>query len=932
MTRKLLMLSAFLTAWGLSWSQGFRVSGNRLLDANGNNFVMKGINVPLAWYINDVNNNIAAIKTRTGSNCLRIVVTTNTPDNAWQTCVQRCIDNDIIPMVELHDVTGNNSPSELNRMAQFWASKASYLTRPEIARYILINIANEWSDWNMGANATGTLSRDTWKNAWITAVRTVRNAGIRTTLVVDAPAYGQDNRGQAMLWYARDVQAADPERNCLFSVHMYCEWSVTGNSSVTSLLPAIRNSGIPIIVGEFGFQHSESGGTCDINETQIINTANANGIGWLAWSWKGNGGGVEYLDLSFDWAGNNLTSWGNTVVNGAGGTKTATVASVFNGTFNAPPVVSITAPSANASFAAPATISITANASDADGTISQVRFFNGTTLIGTDNTAPYQISWAGVAAGTYSITAIATDNGGANTTSSAVSISVFTPVPPNLATNKPVTVSSTEAGANVASRAVDGMYSTRWSSVYADPQWLYVDLGASYDLTRVKITWEVALGRDYLIQTSNNTTSWSTIKTITGNTALVNDHTDITGSGRYLRMYGSARGTTFGYSIFELEVYGNPSVPNVGPTVELTAPVANASFMAPAVVNISANASDADGSISRVEFYHGTTLVGSDNTSPYSFTWTGVAAGTYSITARAIDNLGASGVSSPVSVVVDPSTVNVAPVVSITAPANNTAATAPATFTIAASASDADGTIQQVQFFSGSTLLGSDATAPYSFNWSGVAAGTYVLTARATDDAGTSTTSAAVTVTVSAAPTATIIGPDCSAPFSTISFELNANRRTNVTSYTWWFTGSAASVTPVSGSPFRVTIQTGQYYNGGQVCVGTNLNVAPFYVSHCKTITRCSGARAGDESEWMEGAQALSVSPNPSASGFTLVADADIAYFEVISMLGKVVWKGQSVLSQEQVQFGDNMENGVYTLRLVYASGKSDSRVIQKIK
>jgi mannan endo-1,4-beta-mannosidase len=314
----------------LSFSQGFRISGTQLLDANGNNFVMKGLSIPTAWFANDVNSNIVNIRNRTGANCLRIVVTTGTADAAWQTSVTNCIANKMIPMVELHDVTGNNSPSELNRMAQFWASKASFLTRADIAKYILINIANEWSDWFMSATATGTVSRVTWRDAYITAVRTIRNAGIRTTLVVDAAGYGQDNKAQTILSYAKDVQTSDANHNCLFSVHMYCEWKVNGNSSVTSLLPAIKNAGIPIIVGEFGFQHTEGGSVCDINESQIISTANSNGIGWLAWSWKGNGGGVEYLDLSSDWGGTSLSGWGNTVVNGSGGTKTASTASVFS--------------------------------------------------------------------------------------------------------------------------------------------------------------------------------------------------------------------------------------------------------------------------------------------------------------------------------------------------------------------------------------------------------------------------------------------------------------------------------------------------------------------------------------------------------------------------------------------------------------------------
>jgi mannan endo-1,4-beta-mannosidase len=313
----------------LSFSQGFKISGTQLLDANGNNFVMKGFSVPTAWFVNDVNSNITNIRNRTGANCLRIVVTTGTADAAWQTSVTNCIANKMIPMVEVHDVTGNNSPGELNRMAQFWASKASFLTRADIAKYILINIANEWSDWFMSATATGAVSRVTWRDAYKTAVKTIRDAGIKTTLVVDAAGYGQDNKTQTLLAYAKEVQASDIYHNCLFSLHLYCEWKVNGNSPI-SLLPGVKNAGIPVIVGEFGFQHTEGSAICDINESQIISTANTNGIGWLAWSWKGNGGGVEYLDLSSDWPGTSLSGWGNTVVNGSGGTKTASTASVFS--------------------------------------------------------------------------------------------------------------------------------------------------------------------------------------------------------------------------------------------------------------------------------------------------------------------------------------------------------------------------------------------------------------------------------------------------------------------------------------------------------------------------------------------------------------------------------------------------------------------------
>jgi regulation of enolase protein 1 (concanavalin A-like superfamily) len=91
---------------------------------------------------------------------------------------------------------------------------------------------------------------------------------------------------------------------------------------------------------------------------------------------------------------------------------------------NQAPSVALTAPANGATFTAPATISVTATASDSDGTISQVDFYAGSTLIGTDTTSPYSISWSNVAAGSYSLTAKATDNAGAATTSAAVSVTV----------------------------------------------------------------------------------------------------------------------------------------------------------------------------------------------------------------------------------------------------------------------------------------------------------------------------------------------------------------------------------------------------------------------------------------------------------------------------------------------------------------------------
>jgi mannan endo-1,4-beta-mannosidase len=128
----------------------------------------------------------------------------------------------------------------------------------------------------------------------------------------------------------------------------------------------------------------------------------------------------------------------------------------------------------------------------------------------------------------------------------------------NLCLNRPVTVSSTEAGqGNVASLAVDGDRTTRWSSAYADPQDIVVDLGASYRLNRFSIVWENAYGRDYQIQVSPDNVNWTTAVTITGNTDLHTNYPNLNVTGRYVKVLGTARGTAYGYSIRELETYGS---------------------------------------------------------------------------------------------------------------------------------------------------------------------------------------------------------------------------------------------------------------------------------------------------------------------------------------------------------------------------------------
>ena len=163
-------------------------------------------------------------------------------------------------------------------------------------------------------------------------------------------------------------------------------------------------------------------------------------------------------------------------------------------------------------------------------------------------------------------------------------------------------------------------------------------------------------------------------------------------------------------------------------SVSLTAPASGAVFQAGATITLTATATPASSSrpIAKVEFFRGTTLIGTDTTSPYSFAWTNVPAGSYSLTAKATDSTGATATSKSVSI-----KVNAPPTVSLTAPANNAVFNTGSTIALAATAADSDGTISKVEFFRGATLIGSDTTSPYSFNWTSVPTGAYTLTARA---------------------------------------------------------------------------------------------------------------------------------------------------------------------------------------------------------
>jgi hypothetical protein len=249
---------------------------------------------------------------------------------------------------------------------------------------------------------------------------------------------------------------------------------------------------------------------------------------------------------------------------------------------------------------------------------------------------------------------------------------------------------------------------------------------------------------------------------------------------------------------------------NLPPTITIDSPTNGAVLTAPATFTLQASATDIDGGIAQVEFFKANTSLGVDTTSPYSTVVSNLAAGSYTFFAVATDNLGAKATNS-ISILV-----NNPPTVSLSSPTNGASFVAPANILLAALASDTDGSVTKVEFFEGTNKLGEDLTDPYSLTWSNVAAGTYSLTAKATDDRGATTSSSAVTISVTNGPAATVTlsNPTWSGSQCTFSFSSEVGH-----SYIVEWSGTLATnswqvLTNFSGSGSTIVVTDGDVSAG----------------------------------------------------------------------------------------------------------------------
>ncbi|MCG8539237.1 MAG: cellulase family glycosylhydrolase [Clostridia bacterium] len=308
--------------------KGFQVSGSKLLDANGNEFVMRGINHAHAWWKGNEETAIKAIA-RTGANTVRVALGNGDrwgydDINTVRNIISLCEQNKLIAVLEIHDATGSDDYKRLSNAVDYFISMKDALVGKEDR--VIINIANEWY---------GTWDSRGWADGYKRAIPRLRKAGLKHTLLIDCAGWGQFPKSVHDL--GREVFNSDSERNTMFAIHMY-EYAGGNASQVKNNIDGVINQGLALCIGEFGLRHTNG----DVDEATIMNYSQQKGVGWIAWSWYGNGDTWKYLDMSTDWRGSRLTHWGNIVVNGNNGIKeTSVICSVFGSSPPPPPAGSI---------------------------------------------------------------------------------------------------------------------------------------------------------------------------------------------------------------------------------------------------------------------------------------------------------------------------------------------------------------------------------------------------------------------------------------------------------------------------------------------------------------------------------------------------------------------------------------------------------------
>lgn len=253
--------------------------------------ILRGINHTLFWGWKEHNEAAIPEIAKAGANSIRLVYGSGmghaTVEEQRRT-IQAALDAGMIPVPENHDATCDTARADLDAVVAWWLQPDRAAMVRSFGDRIVLNIANEW----------GSFDGPAWAAAYSDAVSALRSAGITAPIMIDAGgACGQNPR--SVRDFGQVVLEADPDRNVMFSVHLYAyhrtaeatdvgRWNDFGSGSPWRLrdeIAAIRARGLAVVVGEIGWQGSPQVG---YRTQAALDDLRSLGVGWLAWSWSQN--------------------------------------------------------------------------------------------------------------------------------------------------------------------------------------------------------------------------------------------------------------------------------------------------------------------------------------------------------------------------------------------------------------------------------------------------------------------------------------------------------------------------------------------------------------------------------------------------------------------------------------------------------------------
>ncbi|WP_076412616.1 Ig-like domain-containing protein [Shewanella sp. UCD-KL12] len=483
-----------------------------------------------------------------------------------------------------------------------------------------------------------------------------------------------------------------------------------------------------------------------------------------------NGGAqVQHLDIAYS---ANWWTRGNDPVTRSGPYEEwSAVGPCDGGVSNLPPQVSVASPLDNASSTENDNVVISVNASDSDGSIASVEYLVDGVSIGSDNQAPYSHNWTAIS-GNHEIQALATDDKGASSTAS-VTVSVNAAngnTPPTAVLLSPTAQSQLTAGLDTLLRAEasDSDGAITQVDFYLDDVLLVTLANAPFEHSWTAIE---GLHRFKVKATDNDgATSFSSevqvnvsggqagggcagVPAFVAGTSYQNGNEveninhkyrcDVAGWCSSNAAWAYEPGVGDHWS----DAWSDLGVCAIVPTLSITSPAANAVVLADSTIDITADATDSDGSVTQVAFFAAGVSLGVDTTAPYSASWTATGSGEMQLKAVATDN--ESNTSEKTLLV----TVSNEPIVaSISATNANGTVTLGKSVNFSANASSVVAEITQVEFLVNGAPLSTDTSSPYLASWTPGAIGNYSISAKATDAQGNSVTSSAISIKVVNAP------------------------------------------------------------------------------------------------------------------------------------------------------------------------------------